>query len=134
MGFWLILLPWMFISSYTAIYFFVKIFFFLNVYILVNTIFESSYLFFGQETDHPLSTWGMEGGWEVIRNVYRCALGERGRRRVSLFMSLSYGVLFYCFICRNLTLPSSKKSVFFRIVIFLQWDQFLLPWNKIFLF
>ena len=83
-------------------------------------IFESSHLFLGQETDHPLSTGGMEGGWGIIRNVYRCVLGERGRRGVSLFMSLSYGVLFYCFICRNLTLPSFKKSVFFRIVIFLQ--------------
>ena len=27
LGFWLILLPWMFVSSYTTIYFFVKVFF-----------------------------------------------------------------------------------------------------------
>ena len=46
LGFLLILLPGMFISSYTAIYFFVKNFF-SNVSISVNTIFECSYLSFG---------------------------------------------------------------------------------------
>ena len=45
LGFWLIQLPRLFISSYTTIYFFVKNLF-SNVYISVNTIFESSYLFF----------------------------------------------------------------------------------------
>ena len=32
LGFWLIILPWMFISSYTTIYFFIKIFFFKCLY------------------------------------------------------------------------------------------------------
>ena len=45
LGFWLILFPGMFISSYTTIYIFVNNFF-SNVYISVNTIFECSYLFF----------------------------------------------------------------------------------------
>ena len=65
LGFWLILLTGMFISSCTTIYFFVKKFFFSNVYISVNTIFECSYLYFGWEIGHPLSmyvTRGMEGG------------------------------------------------------------------------
>ena len=48
LGFWLMLLPYMFISSYTTIYFFVKNFF-SNVYILANTIFECPYLLFGWE-------------------------------------------------------------------------------------
>ena len=64
LGFWLILLPWMFISSYTTIYFFVKSFF-SNVYISVSTIFECSYLSFGWEIGHSLSTHTngeMEGG------------------------------------------------------------------------
>ena len=63
LGFWLILLPWMFISSYTTIYFFVKNFF-SNVYISVNTIFKRFYLFFGWEIDHPIKyirNWG--NGW-----------------------------------------------------------------------
>ena len=56
LGFWLILSPWMFISSYTTIYFFVKNIF-SNVYFLVNMIFECSYLCFGGELVHPLSTY-----------------------------------------------------------------------------
>ena len=65
LNFWLILLPWMLISSYTAIYFFEKNFF-SNFYISVNTIFECSYLFFGWEIGHLSSmytTGGMEGEW-----------------------------------------------------------------------
>ena len=63
LGFWLILLPWMFISSYITIYFFGKKFF-LNINISVNTILEYSYFFFGWEIGHPLSmnaTGEMEG-------------------------------------------------------------------------
>ena len=46
LGFWLILLHWMFFSSYTTVSFFVYNIY-LIVYISVNTIFECSYLFFG---------------------------------------------------------------------------------------
>ena len=73
LGFWLILLPGMFISSYTTIYFFLKNFFFSNVYISVNTIFECSYLSFGWEIGHPLSmyvTRGMEGS-KMCTGAYR---------------------------------------------------------------
>ena len=56
LGFWLIQLPWMFISSYTAIYFFLKSIF-SNICISVNTILKCSYLFLGWETVHPLSTY-----------------------------------------------------------------------------
>ena len=71
LGFWLMLLPSMFISSYTTICFFVNIFFFSNVYISVNTVFKCSYLCFGWEIAHPLSmyaTGGMQrwssSGWD----------------------------------------------------------------------
>ena len=40
LDFWIILLLWMFMSSYTTIYFFVKKFISVNVYIFVNTIFK----------------------------------------------------------------------------------------------
>ena len=64
LGFWLILLPWMFISSCTAIYFFVKNFFFECLYFIEYDI--RMYLFvFGWEIGHSLSTYttkGMEGG------------------------------------------------------------------------
>ena len=74
LGFWLILFPWMFISSCTTIYFFVKIY-----YISVNAIYECSYLFFFWLRNRPsiknLRSWGTEG---VMQNVYRCTHGERG--------------------------------------------------------
>ena len=70
LGFWLMLLPWMFISSYTTIYFFVNNFF-SNVYVSVTTIFKCFYLFFGWEIDHPskyVRNWG--NGWGSSK---RCA-------------------------------------------------------------
>ena len=98
--FWLMLLPWMFISSYTIIYFFVKNFF-LNVYISLNAIFECSYLFFGCKIGHPLSmcnTGGME--W-AIQNVYGCVQGEgfeksviRHVRTKWMAASKCYGIVF----------------------------------------
>ena len=62
LDFWLMLLSWMFISSYITIYFFVKNFIVSNGYILVNTIFECLYMFFGWERGHQLSMCGTGGG------------------------------------------------------------------------
>ena len=62
LDFWLMLLSWMLISSYTTIRFIVKRFIFLNVYISVNTIFECLSMFFGWEWGHQLSTYAT-GGW-----------------------------------------------------------------------
>ena len=62
LNFWLKLLSWMFISSYTTIYFSVKKFILWNVFISVNTIFECSYLFFGWERANQLSTYATGGG------------------------------------------------------------------------
>ena len=42
--FWLMLLPWMFISSYTTIYFLVKKFIFSNVYFIEYNILMSLYV------------------------------------------------------------------------------------------
>ena len=106
----------MFISSYTTIYFFVKIFF-SNVYVSVNTIFECSYLSFGSEIYHSLSTCAA-GGMEGI-SFKMCTGADRGRGlsrlictyalTISLFM---FCFMVSCFICRNLPLPSFKKGVF----------------------
>ena len=74
--FWLMLLSWMFISSYTAIYFFVKKFIFSNAYISVNTIVECLYMSFGWERGHQLSTHATDGGMGVIQNACNCQ--ERG--------------------------------------------------------
>ena len=60
LGFWLMLLPWLFILSCTTIYFFIKNFF-STVYISVNTILECSYLCFGWEIRYPLSTYTTRG-------------------------------------------------------------------------
>ena len=57
LNFWLMLLSWMFISSYATIYSFCKkIYTFSSVYVSVNTIFECLYLFIGWERSHQLST------------------------------------------------------------------------------
>ena len=134
LGFSLILLPGMFISYYTIIYFFVNNFF-SNVYISVNTIFECSYLSFGWEIGHPLSmyvTRGMEG---VIQDVYRCVQGKRG---ITLHVHVrTYTITFHVFVLMCLVLLleiqpylHSKWMCLSEMVIFLQWDQFLLQWNQ----
>ena len=61
LGFWLLLLP---LNVCFILHYHFRKEFFLNIYISVNTIFECSYLFFGWEIGHPLSTYatgGMEG-------------------------------------------------------------------------
>ena len=118
LGFSLILLREMFISYYTIIYFLVNNFF-SNVYISVNTIFECSYLSFGWEIGHPLSmcvTRGMERG-----HPKRLQIGTRGEGyhascvRTHLHHLFSrFSLIVPYFICRNVTLPSFKKSVFVR--------------------
>ena len=57
LDFWLMLISWIFTSSYNIIYFFVKKFIFSNVYVSVNTIFECLYMFFGWERDNQLSKY-----------------------------------------------------------------------------
>ena len=102
LGFFINTAPWnvYFILNYHL--FFRKEFYFSNIYISVNTIFEYSYLSFGWEIGHPLSlyvTRGMEGGSKMCKGAHR----GRGLLRLmcmyaltlSLFMSLSYSVLFY---------------------------------------
>ena len=100
--------------------------FFSDVYISVNTIFECSYLFFGWEIDHPLSTCATEGIEGVLQ---KCVLvhtggGERSHAscvRTDLHHLFScFYLIVSCFICRDVTLPSFKKGVFVRNVYFSQ--------------
>ena len=98
LGFWLILLPRMFIPSYTTIYFFVNIFFFSNVYMSVNMIFKC-YLSSGWETGHPLSMYISMGMQGVIQNVYRCIQGERGITPHVCIHSYSYSFHVFVFWC-----------------------------------
>ena len=120
LGFWLILLPGMFISSYTSIYFFVKnFFFFFNVYISLNTIFECYYLYFGWEIGHPLSmyvTRGMEGDHPKCAQVRKWGDGYHASciRKHLHYLFSCFCLMVSCFICRNLTLPSFKKGVFLK--------------------
>ena len=66
---------------------------------------------------HPLSmyvTRGMEG---VIQNAYRWVQGEKGIELhvYVLTHTISFqDIIMSCSICRNLTLPLSKKSVSVR--------------------
>ena len=116
LSFWLILLSWMFISSYTTICFFVKNFF-LNVYISVKTIFECSYMFFGWEIGHPLSTYATRGMNGVIQNVYRCVQREGFKKSVIRYVRTKWTVPNRCygiFLCIGLakytraSLPARK--------------------------
>ena len=69
LGLLLILLPWLFISSYTTIYFIVKNFF-SNFYISVNTIFKCSYLFFWMRNRPSIQyvcNWDNGGGSSKMR-------------------------------------------------------------------
>ena len=95
LGFSLILLPGMFISYYTISYFFVKNLF-SNVYISVNTIFECSYLSFGWEIGHLLSTYvtsGMEVGHLKCLQI---RTGVEGYHTSCVCMHFHY--LFSCFV------------------------------------
>ena len=104
LNFWLMLLSWMSISSYTTIYFFEKKFNFLNVYISVNTIFECRYMFFGWERSHQLSTYAPGGKDPKCLHVYvRTYIFSCFRPQFSPIVS--------CFICRNLTF---KFNAFLR--------------------
>ena len=70
-SFWLILLPWVFISSYASIFFFVKNFF-SNIYISPNTIFESS------------SLGSLVGEWNGVKpNCVQVRTGEGGLKNRS---------------------------------------------------
>ena len=62
LDFSLILLSWMFISSYNTIDFFVKKFIFSNVYVPVNTMFECLDMLFGCERGNQLSTYATGRG------------------------------------------------------------------------
>ena len=74
LNFWLMLLSWMFISSYTTIYFFIKKFIFSNVYISRNAIFECLNMFLGWERGNQLSTNATDremGSSKMRRTAYR---------------------------------------------------------------
>ena len=137
--FLLILLPWMFISSYTTIYFFCKEFSFSNAYISVNMILECSYLCFYSELGYPLSTntaGGMEG-IGLIKNMYRCLQGQRGimcHEYVRIYtLYFHFPVLWYLVsFVKNWAYLHSKKVFLWEMVVFLQWDPYLLPWNILF--
>ena len=99
----------MFISSYTTIHFFVKNFF-SNDYISVNTIFECSYFFFwliNRPSIKCVRNWGNGG-----RSSKMCTSAYRGMRGVTPYLFFCFCLVMSCFICRNLTLPTFKKSLF----------------------
>ena len=118
MGFWLILLSGMFISSYTIISFFVKNFF-SSVYTSVNTKFECSYLYFGWEIGNPLSMYVTRGIDGIHPKCVKVRTGGEEYHtscvRTHLYYLFSHFFLMLsCFIRRNLTLPSFKKCLFVR--------------------
>ena len=123
LGFWLILLPGMLISSCSTIYFFVKIFFFECLYFSVHDI--RMFLFvFGWEIGHPLSMYVTRGmKWGHPKCVQVRTGGEGYHAYIRTYISCVHTRLHYLFSCfclmvfcvrRNLTLPSFKRGVFVR--------------------
>ena len=112
---WLMLLFWMFISSYTTIYFFVRKFIF-RMFISVKKIFNCFYMIFGWERDHQLSTYAtVVGRWGARK-------GECHASRVRMHLHYLFScfwkhfcLIMSCFICRNLTLPFFKEDVLILI-------------------
>ena len=118
LGFWLILLPWMFISSYITIYFFVK-----NAFSFECLYFSKydirMFLSFSCEIGHPLGmyiTRGMEGSHPECVQVRTGGEGYHAScvRKHLHYLFSCFCLMVSCFICRNLTLPSFKKGVIVR--------------------
>ena len=103
---------------YTTIHFFVNNFFF-KVYISVDTRFEWSYSSFGWEIGHPLSTHITRGMEEGSPKFVQVRLREEEYHVSCVRTHLHYlcswfCFMVFCFICRNLTLPSFKNGLFVR--------------------
>ena len=73
LGFWLMLLPWMFISCYTTIFLRKQIF---QMFIFWWIRFSDVLMFYGWERGHPLSTYATERDREVVQNAYSCVRGK----------------------------------------------------------
>ena len=81
---------------------------------------KCSYLSFGKEIGHPLSTYATGGleGWGSSK-MFTGAYRERGVSRLMCTYVITrsfscFCLMLPCFICRNLTLPSFRKHVFVR--------------------
>ena len=111
LDFSLILLSWMFISSYNTIDFFVKKFIFSNVYVPVNTMFECLDMLFGCERGNQLSTYATGRGtsghlkWVQLRTGGRDLTPYVYVHTYTISFHVLVGFLSYSvlFICRNLT-------------------------------
>ena len=108
LGFWLILLPWMFISSYITIYFFVK-----NAFSFECLYFSKydirMFLSFSCEIGHPLGmyiTRGMEGSHPECVQVRTGGEGYHAScvRKHLHYLFSCFCLMVSCFICSfNLT-------------------------------
>ena len=79
--FWLMLLSWMFTSSYTIMYFFLKIFVLSNIHISVNTILKCLYMFSGWGKEHQLSKYA------TVRTNHRGQSNFSGQKLDLFFQS-----------------------------------------------
>ena len=120
LGFWLILLPWIFILSYTTIYFFINNFFFFEC-LCFSEYAIRMFLFVFWSKNRPsikyLRIWG--NGGESHSKCVQVRRGGEGYHVSCVRMHLRdlfscFYFMVSCFICRNLTLPLFKKGVFVR--------------------
>ena len=121
LGLSLILLPWMFISSYTTIVYFILHYylffrkeFLSNVYISVNTIFKCylSFCLRNKPSIKYVRNWGNGGG---SSKMWIGAYKGRGVSRLMWrthwhYLFSCFCLMVSCFICRNLILPLFKKG------------------------
>ena len=81
LGFWLMLLPWMFISCYTTIFLRKQIF---QMFIFWWIRFSDVLMFYGWERGHPLSTYAIERDRKVVQNAYSCVRRKWGCLHVKI--------------------------------------------------
>ena len=126
----------MFISSYTIIHIFVKNFKFSNVYISVNTIFECLYMFLVENAAiiwwrDPKCVQLHRKGGGVMPHAY--VRTYTSTLTIISFNSFDSSFVLLCLVLYVETYLYSEKRCLSRTVIFLQQDQFLSSWKKLFL-
>ena len=126
----------MFISSYTIIHIFVKNFMFSNVYISVNTIFECLYMFLVENAAiiwwrDPKCVQLHRKGGGVMPHAY--VRTYTSTLTIISFNSFDSSFVLLCLVLYVETYLYSEKRCLSRTVIFLQQDQFLSSWKKLFL-
>ena len=131
LGFWLIMLPGMFISSYTITYFFVNNFFSECLYFseYVIRMFLLVFWLRNKQAIKYVRNWRNGGGHQKCVQVRTGGEGYHASCVSTLLNCLGSCFCFMvpCFMCIEIqTYLYSKRVCLLEMAVFLQWDQYLL--------